>query len=128
MITKYQFKTRGIGLITTNPIQKNSLIGNYLEKNIIVSSESRIIADGWIETNPFGRYLNHNPNPNLYFVVKKNKVELYSKHDIKEYTELTVNYMDILKLLNISDNLKNKFHIVDFDYIDEDIKITKQVI
>ena len=36
--------------------------------------------------------------------------------------------MDILKLLNISDNLKNKFHIVDFDYIDEDIKITKQVI
>lgn len=128
MITKHQFRTRGIGLITTKPIQKNSLVGNYLEKNIIVSSESRPIIDGWIETNPFGRYLNHNANPNLYFVVKKNKIEIYSKHDIKEYTELTVNYIDILKLLNIPDNLKSKFHIVDFEYIEEDIKITKQII
>jgi len=128
MIIKHNFKTRGVGLITTEFIQKNTYIGNYLEKNIPVTAETRIIKDGWIETTPYGRYLNHNSNSNLYFVMKENKVELYSKQDIKEYTELTVSYTDFVKLMDLPESFKNKFNIIDFKYIDEDIKITKQII
>lgn len=128
MIIKHQFKTRGIGLITTHPIQKNTYIGNYLEKNLPVTNETRVLINGWIETNPFGRYLNHNSNSNLYFILKEDKVELYSKYDIKEYTELTVSYVDFVKLVNIPESFKNKFNIIDFEYIEEDVKIKKQII
>ena len=126
MYCLYNFKTRGIGVISN--INADTLIGNYISKNEIISSQSRLIWDGWIETNPLGRYINHNSNSNLYCVKKNNIIQVYSKYEIDKDTELTVNYMEIIKLINLPYELAVSYKIIDFDYIEEKIVINKSII
>jgi len=128
MYCLYNFKTRGIGVISDININADTLIGNYISKNEIISSQSRLIWDGWIETNPLGRYINHNSNSNLYCVKKNNIIQVYSKYEIDKDTELTVNYMEIIKLINLPYELAVSYKIIDFDYIEEKIVINKSII
>lgn len=128
MYCLYNFKTRGIGVISDININADTLIGNYISKNEIISSQSRLIWDGWIETNPLGRYINHNSNSNLYCVKKNNIIQVYSKYEIDKDTELTVNYMEIIKLINLPHELAVSYKIIDFDYIEEKIVINKSII
>lgn len=128
MYCLYNFKTRGIGVISNININADTLIGNYISKNEIISSQSRLIWDGWIETNPLGRYINHNSNSNLYCVKKNNIIQVYSKYEIDKDTELTVNYMEIIKLINLPHELAVSYKIIDFDYIEEKIVINKSII
>jgi hypothetical protein len=119
MVSKYNFKTRGIGIISTLYIQPNTYIGNYFTKFETVTTESRLIYDGWVETNPFGRYLNHNRNPNCNLVFNNNRIEIYTNYDISEFTELTINYLQAIELIELPIELQNKYRISDFDYIEE---------
>jgi hypothetical protein len=60
MFRKYNFKSRGVGIISSKLIPSNTFIGNYFTKTETITTESRLIYEGWVETNPLGRYLNHN--------------------------------------------------------------------
>lgn len=128
MYSFYNFKNRGIGIISNIDIQKNTYIGEYLSKKEQLSPHSRLIYDGWIETNPLGRFLNHNIDCNLYFVKKENIIELYTLADIHKHTELTVDYTKIQNLINLPDSLVLEYHIFNFDYIEEEIIIQKNII
>lgn len=128
MYCLYNFKTRGIGVISTININADTLIGNYISKNETISSQSRLIWDGWIETNPLGRYINHNSNSNLYCVKKNNIIQIYSKYEIDKDTELTVNYIEIIKLINLPHELAVSYKIINFDYIEEKVVINKSII
>ncbi len=128
MYSLYKFKTRGIGVISTIDIPNGTFIGNYLSKKEQLTSESRLIYDGWIETNPLGRYLNHNKNSNLRFLKKDDVVEIYSNQNILKNTELTVDYTQIIKLINLSDSLVLTYEIFNYDYIEEEIVTNKNII
>ncbi len=128
MYSLYRFKTRGIGVVSTIDIPNGTFIGNYLSKKEQLTSESRLIYDGWIETNPLGRYLNHNKNSNLRFLKKDDVVEIYSNQNILKNTELTVDYTQIIKLINLSDSLVLTYEIFNYDYIEEEIVTNKNII
>lgn len=128
MYSLYNFKSRGTGVISTEVIPSNKLIGFYFTKNELVTSESRPIYDGWIETNPLGRYLNHNENPNLTLIKNENVIELYSNQIIPKHTELTVDYLNVVKLINLPESLILSYEIFNFDYIDEEIVVNKSII
>ncbi len=128
MYSLYKFKTRGIGIISTIDIPKDTFVGNYFSKKEQITSESRLIYDGWIETNPLGRYLNHNSDSNLYLIKNADNIELYSKYDIKINTELTVDYFEIKNLINLPDSLVLSYEIYNFDYIEEEIVTNKNII
>lgn len=70
----------GIGCFTTKCYSKDSLIGKVLNNNY---------------KTELGRYVNHSSNPNVYF--KDNK--FFALKNIKENTELLVNYITNLKTL-----------------------------
>lgn len=70
----------GIGCFTTKFYSKDSLIGKVLNNNY---------------KTELGRYVNHSSNPNVYF--KDNK--FFALKNIKENTELLVNYITNLKTL-----------------------------
>lgn len=126
--TFYNFKTRGIGLISKTRIPKDTCIGNYLSKNIQLTPQSRFIYNGWIETNPLGRYLNHNPNSNLILVKGDGVIEAHAKMDIDANVELTVNYMDIIKIIDLPKDLVEKYKIFDYDYVEEKILLNSNLI
>lgn len=128
MYSFYNFKSRGIGIITNTSIKKDTYVGIYFSKNQQISSDSRLIYNGWIETNPLGRFLNHNSNCNLYFVKKEYDIELYTKVDININTELTVDYTQIVKLINLPDSLILAYEIFNYEYIEEVITINKNII
>lgn len=128
MFCLYKFKSRGVGVVSTIDIPKDTFVGIYLSKEEIVSSESRFIWDGWIETNPLGRYINHNVNFNLFFVKNNNCIELYSKEVIKKNTELTVDYTQIVKMIGMPESLILTYKIYNYDYIEEEIIINKNII
>jgi len=124
----YKFKTRGIGIVSTIDIPMDTFVGNYLSKKEQLTSESRLIYDGWIETNPLGRYLNHNKNSNLRFLKKDDVIEIYTNQTILKNTELTVDYTQIIKLINLSDSLVLAYEIFNYDYIEEEIVTNKNII
>jgi hypothetical protein len=128
MYSLYKFKTRGIGVVSTINIPKDTLVGNYFSKKEQLTSESRLIYDGWIETNPLGRYLNHNKNSNLRFLKKDDVIEIYTNQNILKNTELTVDYTQIIKLINLSDSLVLAYEIFNYDYIEEEIVTNKNII
>lgn len=128
MFCLYKFKSRGVGVVSTIDIPKNTFVGNYLSKEEVISSESRFIWDGWIETNPLGRYLNHNIKSNLFFVKNNKCIELYSKEIIKKNTELTVDYTQIVKMIDMPESLILTYEIYNYDYIEEEIIINKNII
>ena len=76
----------------------------------------------------FGRYLNHNDNSNLEFVLNNEAVEVFAREDIEPYTELTVNYFDLVNLLNVPKSIVEEFSIKKFSYEEELIKINKDLL
>jgi hypothetical protein len=126
--SRYRFKTRGIGIISNTQIKKGTYIGNCASKFENITKESRLIYDGWIETNPLGRYINHNRNPNCKVILDGDTIKLYSMNDIDMWEELTVNYLDFANVLEIPENLIKKFGIQDFEYITEIIKVDIKLI
>jgi hypothetical protein len=128
MYSKYNFKTRGIGMISIIPILKNTYIGNYLSKTEIITNQSRAIYDGWIETNPLGRYINHNSTPNCRLIKDENYIKLYSIRDIEKWEELTVDYLNMTKVINLPEQLIKKYSIINYPYIDEPIVVVSSLI
>jgi hypothetical protein len=128
MYSLYKFQTRGIGVISDMDIIKDTFIGNYFSKNEQLTPNSRLIYNGWVETNPLGRYLNHNINSNLYLIKKDNVIELYTNENIFAHTELTINYMDIIELIDLPEHLILEYGISDFNYIEETINLNKNII
>ncbi len=128
MFKTYKFNSRGIGIISSKIIPINTLIGNYFTKKEPITSESRLIYEGWIETNPLGRYLNHNRTPNCNLILNNDIIEIYTNREIYVFEELTVNYLDVIDIIKLPIRLKNKYGIYDFDYIEEEIVIKKDLI
>ena len=129
MIDIFKFKTRGLGVVATKDISQGTLIGNYFEKDHKSSEIPRHIYDGWFETPFFGRYINHNKNSNCLLNLNNDVIELISKTDIKRNDELTVNYFDIVNLIDLPESQIKKHGIVDFEYIEEIVDLDdKQLI
>ena len=122
MLKLYKFKTRGLGIITTNVIEQNTVVGNYLEKTSNNTS-LRYIFNGWFESKFLGRYLNSNSNPNCTFIEDKNTIKVITKEKIKPNTELTVDYFQIAKIIKLPNEKHIEYGIKYFEYIDEVIDL-----
>ena len=55
-------------------------------------------------------------------------MEIFASHAIEPYTELTVNYFDLVNLLNIPKSIIEEFSISKFNYEEELIKINKDLL
>lgn len=128
MFKRYKFNSRGIGIISSKIIPFNTLVGNYFTKKEPITNESRLIYEGWIETNPLGRYLNHNRTPNCNLILKNDIIQIYTNREISVFQELTVNYLDVINIIELPIRLKNKYGIYDFDYIEEEVVIKQDLI
>jgi hypothetical protein len=128
MFKRYKFNSRGIGIISSKVIPFNTLVGNYFTKKEPITNESRLIYEGWIETNPLGRYLNHNRTPNCNLILKNDTIQIYTNREISVFEELTVNYLDVINIIELPIRLKNKYGIYDFDYIEEEVVIKQDLI
>ncbi len=128
MFKRYKFNSRGIGIISSKVIPFNTLVGNYFTKKEPITNESRLIYEGWIETNPLGRYLNHNRTPNCNLILKNDIIQIYTNREISVFEELTVNYLDVINIIELPIRLKNKYGIYDFDYIEEEVVIKQDLI
>lgn len=128
MFKRYKFNSRGIGIISSKVIPFNILVGNYFTKSEPITIESRFIYNGWVETNPLGRYLNHNRNPNCNLILNKDSIEIYTNREISVFEELTINYMNVVDLIELPESLIDRYSIIDYDYIEEEIIIQKELI
>ena len=128
MYIKYNFKTRGVGIISSIPILKNQYIGNYLSKTEPITNQSRALYDGWVETNPLGRYINHSPNPTCRLEYHETSIKLYSTRYLNKWEELTIDYLEIIKLINLPEHLIKKYSIINYEYIEEPISVTSSLI
>lgn len=128
MFKKYKFNSRGIGIISSKLIPFNTLIGFYFTKTEPITIESRFIYDGWVETNPLGRYINHNRISNCKLIRNGDFIELYSNKEIGVFEELTINYLDVIKLIELPKSLIERYSIIDYDYVDEDVIIKQDLI
>ena len=125
MFTKYNFESRGLGIIATTDIPSQTHIGSYFTKDESVTEENRLIYDGWVETNPLGRYMNHNRDNNCDLYLSGDVIKLVTNRSVRLHQELTVNYLHIIKAMNLPDELVKKYDIRDFDYVEEIINISK---
>ena len=125
MFAKYYFESRGLGMISTTPIPAKTQIGTYFTKGESVTDENRLIYDGWVESNPLGRYINHNRNNNCDLYLSGDEIKLVTNRDIRMHEELTVNYLHIIKAINLPEELVKKYDIRDFDYVEEIINFSK---
>lgn len=123
MFKTYKFQTRGIGVITTDFIKENSQVGIYFEKPSTSKKLVRHIYDGWFETSLLGRYVNHSNKPNCIPLLQKSNIVLISVQDILPNHEITINYFDIVTLLNLPDSEITKHGIKDYQYVDENIEL-----
>jgi hypothetical protein len=124
----FKFKSRGHGLVATQDIKHKTFIGNYFEKDHQSNEIPRYIYDGWFEHPFFGRYINHNKTPNCNLILNGDYIQLIANQDILKNKEITVNYFDIVDLLNLPESEVKKHGIVDFEYIIEDIDLDKKQI
>lgn len=128
MFKKHNFKSRGIGIISSISIPSNTFIGNYFTKSETISTESRLIYEGWVETNPLGRYLNHNRISNCDLKLDGDIIKIYTNRDINQFEELTINYLDVIQIIELPMRLTNKYGVFDFDYIEEEVIIKQDLI
>ena len=128
MLKLFKFKTRGIGIITSEVIKKDECIGTYLENPPSTSEIVRHIYNGWFETPLLGRYVNHNINPNCKLTKTDNSLKLISKCNILENQEITINYFDVIDLLKIPSDIVLKHGIHNFSYIEENVMVTDKLI
>lgn len=122
----FKFKTRGHGIVSTEDIKKDTVIGNYFEKKHTSNEIPRYIYNGWFEHPYYGRYINHNRDSNCYLHLNENCIEVISKIDIQKNTEITINYFDIVNMLNMPDEEIKKHGIEDFTYIEEIVDLDKK--
>lgn len=128
MFTLYKFFSRGVGVVSTTTITKGTLIGYYYSKNIIPSEKNRLLFNGWVETYPLGRFLNHSIDCNLNLILDKDVVMIYSAELIHPGIELTVNYIQAVDLIKLPDHLIIKYGIKNFGYEEEIIDLNKPLI
>jgi len=124
----YNFRTRGVGLISNKFIPKSTFIGNYFVKKELIGPTDRFIYNDWYETNPLGRYLNHNKNNNCDFILLDNTVRIISNKDINKNEEITVNYLSAVKCIEIPSEICEEYGIKDFEYINEKIEISNKLL
>ena len=111
-----EFQTRGKGLITEDTIFPGTIIGTYLSKDLEPITEGRILYDGWIESIPIGRYVNHSRTPNSNVSLEGNNIYLISNNVIDYRDEITVNYLEVAELINLPKSEYSKYGIEDFNY------------
>lgn len=128
MYNFYKFTTRGVGIVSTVPIVGGTLVGEYYSKNIQITPNTRHVYDGWIETSPLGRFLNHSPQSNLRLILEKNAVKAYAVEDIAPEVELTVNYIEAANTINLPNSYRVKYNFYNFTYENENIFIQKAFI
>ena len=125
----FKFKTRGLGVVCGDTIKEGTYIGNYFEKNIVSNEVSRHIYNRWFETPFFGRYLNHNNLPNCKLELSTDSIKIIANKDINVNEEITVNYLDVIDILNLPKEEVLKHGIQNFEYIEEPIDLfSKQAI
>jgi hypothetical protein len=128
MVKIFKFKTRGHGIVAVDTLPKETFIGNYFEKDHKSNEIPRYIYDGWFETPFLGRYINHNKNSNCKLVLTNDSIKVVSKNIINKNEEITVNYFDIVTLINLPPDETERHGIQDFEYISEDIDLDKKQI
>ena len=84
----------GLGIIATEYIPKNTIIGIWLSKNRI--SNNRVLyqegmTSMWYEYPELGRYCNHSILPNTYYIINDVDVIIVS-NEIQKGSEIFVNY------------------------------------
>lgn len=128
MFKKYKFNSRGIGIISSKLIPFDTLIGFYFTKSEPITNESRFIYDGWVETNPLGRYLNHNINANCNLVHNNEAIQIFTNKEINPFEELTINYLDVIDLIKLPKSLIERYSIIDYEYVEEEVVIKQDLI
>jgi hypothetical protein len=108
--------TRGKGLVTEDTIFPGNPIGLYLSKNLTPIVEGRVLYDGWIESIPIGRYVNHSSIPNCNVSLNGKDIFLISNNVIDYNEEITVNYLEVAQLINLPESKYDEYGIEDFDY------------
>jgi len=122
------YPTRGKGINCAIPIAKGTIIGVYLSKDLDPISEGRVLYDGWIESKLLGRYANHNSEGNCDVKMVGTDIFLISNQDIKSYHEITLNYIDVAKLINLPLDQYTKYGIKDFNYAPVNVVKTSSLI
>ena len=117
------FKTRGIGVVTTAYIVKDTRIGIYLETTPKGTNIRRHIYNGWFETPLLGRYVNHSNTPNCTPLLLKSNILLNSICNILPNQEITINYFDIVSLINLPESELIRHGIKHFEYIEEKVDL-----
>ena len=110
------FPERGKGLVSIQTIFPGKVIGLYLSKELEPILEGRVLYDGWIESTPIGRYVNHSNRPNCNVSLDSNNISLVSNNVIDYHEEITVNYLEVAELINLPKNQYSKYGIEDFSY------------
>ena len=121
MFKKHKFNSRGIGIVTTTEIVSDMYVGDYFTKFEPITFQSRIIYDGWVETNPLGRYLNHNKLSNCRLLLDGDVIRIFTNTKIQQFEELTINYFEVADLIKLPKTLIDKYSIIDYEYIEEPI-------
>lgn len=117
--------TRGKGLVTEDTIFPGSTIGLYLSKNLTPIVEGRVLYDGWIESTPIGRYVNHSSSPNCNVSLNGNDIYLISNNVIDFNEELTVNYLEVAQLIELPESRYKEYGIENYNYIEHSKSISK---
>lgn len=120
--------TRGKGLIASSNIIPETNIGFYLSRELIPIIEGRVLYDGWIESIPIARYANHSSSPNSKVSLLGNNIFLISSKLIKENQEITVDYIEVAKLINLPLDQYDKYGIEDFDFEGTKLKVNPSLI
>lgn len=119
---------RGKGLLASCNIIPETNIGFYLSKDLIPIVEGRVLYDGWIESIPIARYANHSSSPNCKVSLIDNNIFLISTKEIQENEEITVNYIEVAKLINLPIDQYEKYGIEDFDFEGTKLKSNSSLI
>lgn len=120
-----EIQTRGKGLVTEDTIFPGYPIGIYLSKNLTPIVEGRVLYDGWIESTPIGRYVNHSNSPNCNVSLNGKDIYLISNNVIDYNEEITVNYLEVAQLINLPESKFDEYGIQNFDYIETKENVSK---
>lgn len=114
MYSFYNHKDKGICLITNIKLNKGTILGPYLIKHGKLIKDCVEIIDGWVESYPLGRYLNHSTKPNLQFKYTEDTISVITSSEIEAGEELTVDYIEIKDILTIPDKIISLKEIAKF--------------
>jgi len=102
--------TIGLGVFTTKKLNRGVLVGEVCLKGVKpYINAGRLIHDDWCETHPLGRYINHSSNSNCDIVQLNDVIDLVTNQFVKIEEELTMNYFDIARMINIPEELWEEY-------------------